>query len=139
MNSDCIAIWTLILTAITAIASCIAAIVSWYTASKDERHLKNIGKAKFDVVAHLRQPYDQMPPAQVDMDLKDCDLPKYYAEQPVILEVDGLLYWAMNANLQKCNPIGLRNYLMQSKFFDIAYVTKQGKKKSKKYKGGGKS
>lgn len=63
MNSDCVAICTLSLTAVTAVFSCVAAVASWHAATKDERHLKNIGKAKFDVVAHLRQPYDQMPPA----------------------------------------------------------------------------
>lgn len=125
-----------VLTAVTAVFSCVAAIAAWYGATEKERHLRKIRKQSVDVVLLQRDNYQWCSATQLSMDMQSTDCMKYFVGQPILLPIDDRIYFGGNIDMSQYSPYNVRNWLMITKYFKIGYVTRIGKKRWKKLQKG---
>lgn len=129
-----------VLTAVTAVFSCVAAIAAWYGVTEKERHLCKIRKQTVDIVLLPRSDYRSYPPAQLSRDIQSADCMKYFVSQFILLPIDDRIYFGGNIDISQYSPYSVRSWLMTTKYFKIGYVTRIGKKRWKKaQKGVGKN
>ena len=122
-----------ILTVFTAIASCIAAIASWYSASSTERHFRKLRKIKYDVVLIPYEKYQNLPLGKFRSLLHEEGVTEWLDGDLQSTEVDGKMYFTANLKWDKAVLNQLFNKICGKEHFERFYITKQGEWNGRNY------
>lgn len=118
-----------ILTAITAIASCIAAIASWYGVTGIERHFRKVRRQRYDIMLLYKKVPDAGMLQKISAHWMQQNMDGSIDGSPKLVWIDGKLYCGVNLLPNDCFIDFYMKALYVGDYFESICITNLGRRR----------